>query len=141
MRDLLEPFREEIEEYSTEKYSALEQAILLWRIIHYVLLKFKEDHPDWIFVRHEDLSRAPIREFGKIFDFLGLRLNSRAQKVIEKHTQAPPESEPEEDMDSIRRNSRVNIFSWKRRLTTSDICKIKDGTVSIADEFYGEDDW
>ena len=141
MRDYLQPFREEIEDYTAHRYSKLEQAILLWRIIHFVLLRFKEDHPEWLFVRHEDLSRAPILEFRKIYGRLGLVFTSRIQRVIEKHTDIPHSVDSVEDMDSIRRNSRENISTWKRRLSKADIERIREGTASIAGEFYSEDDW
>ena len=60
IRDYLYPFKEEIEEYTIQEKDVIEQAILLWKIIHYVIIEYQKNHKNWIFIRHEDISRDPV---------------------------------------------------------------------------------
>ena len=46
----------------------IEQGILLWNIFNHVLLQYKEKYPEWIYIRHEDVSRDPIKEFQILFE-------------------------------------------------------------------------
>jgi hypothetical protein len=58
MRDWLAPFAEEIRRFAASPQPLLEQGILLWRIMHHVIFRYQQEHPEWIFLRHEDLSMA-----------------------------------------------------------------------------------
>ncbi len=60
MKDHLYPFENEIKQYSEEEYDIIDQAILLWKLIHKMIIKYKEKHNDWIFLRHEDISQNPL---------------------------------------------------------------------------------
>ena len=60
LRDHLAPFEDEIRDYAAHERDAIDQAILLWRLIYSTVATFRERHPEWTFVRHEDLSRAPV---------------------------------------------------------------------------------
>ena len=42
---------------------AVDVGTLLWRVLHHHIDLLRREHPDWIFVRHEDLSRDPEPEF------------------------------------------------------------------------------
>ena len=59
MRDHLAPFEKEIRSSRPQPGDIVSQAILLWRMIYSTGPTFRERHPDWTFVRHEDLSRDP----------------------------------------------------------------------------------
>src|SRR5436309_312642 len=59
---------------------------VLWKAIHHAVDRFRRDHPDLLVVRHEDLSAAPIDEFGQLFDRLGLTFGPAARGTIEQAT-------------------------------------------------------
>ena len=42
------------------EHDIIEQAILLWNLVHCVLLRYREKNPGWIFVRHEDLPEVRV---------------------------------------------------------------------------------
>jgi len=41
----------------------------------------------------------------------------------------------------LRRDSRANIYNWKKRLTDHEIGIIKDITKEVAPFFYKDDEW
>src|SRR6185295_12406151 len=55
MRDHLEPYRGEMSAIQMD--DVIGQAALLWKMIYSVVHKFNEMNPEWLVVRHEDLSR------------------------------------------------------------------------------------
>ena len=52
-----------------------------------MILKYKEKYDDWLFIRHEDLSKDPIYGFKQIFGKLGLKFSEYEAKVINEHSQ------------------------------------------------------
>ncbi len=59
MKSLLEPFRAEMEAIQSTPQDIIGQASLLWRIIYRVVAQYQHEHPEFILVRHEDLSIDP----------------------------------------------------------------------------------
>ncbi|MHC4505780.1 MAG: sulfotransferase, partial [Planctomycetota bacterium] len=82
MRDLLRPFEAELARRAERPGDILDQAALLWRMMHHVIADYRTRHPGWTFVRHEDLSREPVREFEGLFGKLGLGFTKRARDLI-----------------------------------------------------------
>jgi len=138
MQHYLSKYRPILEEYSKKEKDIIEQAILLWNIIHYMILKYRDSNPNWIFVRHEDLSIDPIENFRKLYMRLGLKFSPDIEKKISDYSFAGPQ---ELNSNNLKRDSRKNIWSWKRRLTTEEIKKVKENTYAIASQFYSEKDW
>lgn len=144
MRDRLYAFASELREYADRKHDLIDQAILLWKIIHKTISQYRQAHADWIFVRHEDLSRNPVEGFRELYDRLGLQYSADVQQVIEKYsnpanpvdTDAPVGSE-----EILLRNSSSNIWNWKKRLSPAEIQKIRGEVEYISREFYSPEDW
>lgn len=136
----LQPFREEIEEYVRNSRSVIDQAILLWRIIHYMILRYKERYSDWIFLHHEDLSINPLKQFRALYDMLDLQYSKNVEKTIQSYTNSenPGEVSPNR-AGEIRRDSQANLSSWKRRLSDEETSEIRVRTAQIAQHFYGDD--
>ena len=138
--DLLDGYRNEIREYAAEEHDLIDNAILLWNCIHSVALHFRERHPGWHFVRHEDLSREPAAGFAALFAALDLDFTPAARAAIEAASGAHNPAEQQAG-DEFVRDSRRNIGNWKRRLTDAEIERIRAGTNRVAREFYGPGDW
>ena len=117
----------------------IEQGILLWNIFNHVLLQYKEKYPEWIYIRHEDVSRDPIKEFQILFEKLGLKYTTRVKKHI-LHISGT-RNPSEQSKNEFRRNSIENISNWKHRLSDTEISRIREGTEAIASHFYSSDDW
>ena len=55
MKNVLQPFANQIVAYAEEEKDIVDQAILLWRIIYSQVRHYQRAHPDWIYIRHEDI--------------------------------------------------------------------------------------
>jgi len=140
MQSHLGRFQREIEALAEETGDIVDQGILLWNAIHHAITKYRDRHPDWIFVRHEDLSREPVPAFCGVFRRLGLDYTDAVQRDIADFSGSNNPTEQHAG-SKIRRNSRANIWNWKKRLTSEEVQRVKQGTLKIAAQFYGEEDW
>lgn len=132
----LEEFKDEIQRHHNNDLDHVDEAILLWNMIHSVILTYRKQHKDdWLFVRHEDISMDPVRYFGDIYHHLGLDFTDSIKNKIEEF------SSNSDNAHKLKRDSRANIYSWKNRLTEEEIERVKQKTGKISSEFYSENDW
>lgn len=142
MRDHLHPYTEQLESYARKPTDFIDQGILQWNLVHKVIVEYRNQHEDWIFLRHEDVARQPVAGFRHVFQLLDLRFSSRVRSVVQEHTSsANPTEVPPERAFSTRRDSRATVWQWRERLTESEIERIRDGTRDLAREFYSDEDW
>jgi hypothetical protein len=142
MAECLEPFRDEVRRFAGWLPDILDQAILLWRVMHHVIRRFQQAHPDWIFLRHEDLSREPVAGFQDLFGRLGLDFTARVRRAVETHSSSEnPREAGEKVVHQLRRDSKGNIWNWRTRLTPEEILRVRKGTEDIAPYFYADADW
>ena len=156
MQHRLREYQSQIEEFSRNEKNIVDQAILLWNLVHHVILYYQENYPDWVFVKHEDLSSRPIEEFRNLYNRLGLTFSKDIEDKIGKfsfsdgsnHSGRRPYTIPNwrdkltgEYLQQYKRNSKANIWSWKKRLTDDEVKKIKRHTNNIASKFYSQKDW
>lgn len=134
MEQHLSGYRDVIEEYAREEKPVIDQAILLWNLIHHMITIFQDTHPEWTFVKHEDLSRDPITEFQAIYRKLGLIFSTRIESAIRASTTA-------DKSRHLKRDSKSNIWSWKKRLNEDEIEQVREGTQKIASRYYSDNDW
>jgi hypothetical protein len=140
MRDWLGPFQAELEEFARVEQEIVDQAILLWNVIHHALAAYRARHPDWPFLRLEDISRRPAEEFHALFDRLSLPRDASVDALITETSDASNPAEAS-TADSIRRDSAAHVWNWKKRLTEDEIERIRTGTAAIAEQMYGPEDW
>jgi Sulfotransferase family len=140
MRDWLGPFTPELEAFAAREQEIVDQAILLWNVIHHAIAAYAARHPGWPLVRLEDLSRQPVEKFHALFDLLGLPRDAQVDRMILDTSDA---SNPAEagTADSIRRDSASHVWNWKRTLEEGEIARVREGTAALAARFYGPDDW
>jgi hypothetical protein len=144
MRTLLAPFSEVIQEYAREEKSVFNQAILLWKLMHYVILQYMERHKDWIFIRHEDISRDPVLAFASLYERLDLEFSNHARAKIFEYSNLTNPADTEVQVGSemaLKRNSSMNVWNWKHRLTASEIETILAGVNDVSKFFYTDADW
>ena len=109
-----------------------------------MILKYRDEHPDWLFIRHEDLSQNPLAGFKNIFSYLELEFTDHNAKIINHHSLGKTNHEQfpsGNHFDAIQRDSVSNIYSWRNRLTAAEIDRIKSGVENISREFYSENEW
>ena len=140
MRDLLQPFEPELREFAARPRPVLDQAILLWNILHSTVMLYRDRRPDWLYLRLEDVASDPEENFEHIYARLGLTYDETARAVVVAHS-APDNPSEAEAPESIRRNSRASIVTWKSRLTNEEIHRVRSGVEHISHAFYSDADW
>lgn len=142
LRDHLSPFEEEIQAFVRVERDILDQAAFLWKLIYSVVQKYRQAHPEWIFLRHEDVASDPLGQFASIFQKLGLDFSPRVQRTIEDYSNpANPLMPRKGSAHFSKRNSKALIEHWKAELTEAEIMRVRRGVGEIADAFYLDSDW
>lgn len=142
MRDWLEPFRDNMELMLKAPDDVIAQGSLLWRMVYQAVANLQKRHPEFIIVRHEDVSIDPLNEFEKIYSVLGMDFSKSAREKINDYSSIRnPKEISHRDIHSFRLNSRANIKNWQQRLTESEVLKVSQLTHDIATLFYSEEDW
>jgi hypothetical protein len=142
LRDLLAPHEEEIRRFARRPGDRLDEAILLWNVIHHVIGVFRDRHPEWSFLRHEDLSDEPVKGFRILYDELGLDWDRVAEAAIVRATTDSARGEiPTYLHRSVRRDSRMARWTWLHRLSPEEQDRVRAGTEAVAGTFYEDRDW
>ncbi len=136
----LEGQRDAIEAQARAPGDIVDQGIALWNAIYSVVAGYRTRHPDWIFVRHEDLSRDPVRGFADLHARLGLAYTARIARAVADHSGDHNPAERHAG-DPVRRDSRANVESWRSRLGHEAIERVRFGTAKVATHYYDADDW
>lgn len=142
LRDLAGPFEADIRAFAGRQHDLVEEAILLWNVIHHVIRGYRDRHPDWAFVRHEDLSEEPLKGFRDLYERLDLTWDPTVERVIVRSTTDRSRGEvPAYLHRTVRRDSRAARWTWPGRLTPEERDRIRAGTAEVASAFYEEKDW
>lgn len=139
----LASFEKEIRDFAKEERCIIDQGILLWNCIHHTVKIYMQNHSEWMFVRHEDLSDNPLENYELIFQKFDLKFTSRVKKGILESSGSHNPTEPLSDKpsDELKRNSKENIKNWKKRLSPEEIETIRSRTNELSNTFYKEHDW
>ncbi len=140
MRDVLATYEDDIRRFASTEQPLVDQAILLWNLIHHAIRRYRTQRNDWTFLRLEDIARAPVESFRGIFGQLGLTFDERVRRTIEEHS-ARGNPVDAADPASHRRDSRASVEAWRARLTAEEIRRIRAGVETISTEFYSDTDW
>jgi hypothetical protein len=140
MEDHLFPFRHEIEDFAKNDYEIVDQISLLWKLIHFMILKFQKTNSHWVFVRYEDLASEPTEGFRKIFERIKLPFSERTQAAIRAHQLR--DSQPDTTMPyAIKQHPHQVVSKWKRSLNPKEVYRIQRRVESISSAFYSEQEW
>lgn len=144
MKRYLLPFKTEIQQMVEKPHDVIDQAALLWKLCYYMVLTYQQVHADWIFLRHEDLSKNPAAEFQHLFTRLSLAFSEPIEQAIQWHSDASNTADSATSNNyftELRRNSRSNILTWKNRLTEDEVNRIKHRVQDVSKYFYSENEW
>jgi hypothetical protein len=142
IRDHLGAFEKDIKAHMSQKTDIISDAILLWRMFHYFILKLRNSNQNFIYIKHEKLSLDPVDGFKSLFAKLNIEFTNKIEKFIVNSTNsANPSEAPTGVMHQLKRNSKENIDNWKKRLTDTEIERIKEGVEDVSKFFYDETDW
>jgi hypothetical protein len=140
MRDHLGPYREEMQSMRVD--DVIGQAALLWKMIYRSVRAVREHHPDFILVRHEDLSLNPIPSYRALYTSLGLEFTPRVEKIILNSSSSEnPRELSRRTVHGVKLDSRANLDNWKKRLTAGEIERIYTMTEEISKLYYSDAEW
>lgn len=135
MLSLLHPFQEKILAYSVVRPDIVKQATLLWNIFHYIISEYRKEHPEWLFIRYEDIAKSPIKYFQVIYEYLDLELTPDIKKAITMSSAR--DNSAEANTPAFKpRNAKDSLETWKTRLSPDEIRYIQNETKTIAQQFY-----
>ena len=141
MEEVLSRFSAEIERQAHQPGDVLDQATLLWKCIHHAILGYMVTNPEWMFIRHEDLSLDPVKGLRKIYQKLGLDFTESIQEKIAEHSAS---SNPVGGLDhryEFKLNSRANLETWKQRLSEDEALRIRRQVEEVACFLYSPESW
>ncbi len=141
-RDLVGPYAERIDEFAEREHDLVDQAILMWNVMHHVIGGYEDRRPDWTFIRHEDLSEEPLKGFRDLYDRMDLRWDAFAEEaILRSSTDATRKEVPTYLHRTVRRDSRAARWTWTTRLTAEERDRVREGTAEVAARWYGDEDW
>ncbi|OGO28931.1 MAG: hypothetical protein A2Z16_04995 [Chloroflexi bacterium RBG_16_54_18] len=142
VQDWLAPFYQKMLEGNHDKADLIGNGSLLWRILYQVGSQFIEANPEFILVKHEELSRDPFSGFQTLYSRLDLDFSTGAQKIIRNSSASGNPTEiARQDIYGTRVDSQANLANWKRRLSSDEIKRIREITGEAASRYYGDDEW
>jgi hypothetical protein len=140
MRDHLDIYREEMGGINTE--DVIGQASLLWKLIYRSVHEARSLNPDFILVRHEDLSRDPAGGYRDLYAKLGLDFTQKVEKIIlNSSSSGNPRELSRKKVHAVKLDSRANMDNWKKRLTEDEVKRIREMTKDVSPLFYPDGEW
>lgn len=142
MRDLLNRFRNDIEQEIVAPGDLISQSCLLWRMVYTSVHEMSMRFPEFIVVRHEDISLEPLAAFEQIYQKLNLEFTAEIQnEVLSASSGRNPEATSMKTVHSVHIDSRANIKSWGKQLSQREIDRIQELTADVAPIYYSQEDW
>jgi hypothetical protein len=140
MRDHLESYRKEMQ--SIQADDVIGQASLLWKMIYRFVHSTCKANPDFIVVRHEELSRDPITGYRDLYSSIGLDFTPQVEKrILNSSSSENPTELGRGKTHSVKLDSRANIENWKKRMSEVEIKRVREMTEETARLFYPEGKW
>lgn len=141
MRDLLGPWADSFRDYEGE-VDLVGEGIVMWNAMYDVVRGYRERHPDWHFVKYDDLADDPVAGFRDLYARLGLTWDGRARAEVERSTSESNVKEvPVWRRRAINRDSRAAKRTWTQRLTPEEVQRVRSGVAEVAASFYAEEEW
>jgi hypothetical protein len=140
MRDHLEPYRMEMQSMKAD--DVIGQAALLWRLIYGSAHAAHKMHPEFLVVRHEDLSHDPVTGYRKLYEAWGLEFTPRVEKIVLSSSSSEnPVELSRKKVHGFKLDSRANMDAWRKRMSGEEIDRIREITGDIASLYYSDAEW
>ena len=138
--EVVRPYEAEIRQQAERPDEILAQAALLWRLLYNAVDGYREAHPDWAFVRHEDASAEPVATFEGLYAQLGLDLTPAAQEAIARAS-APDNPAELATPYAVELDSAASLGRWRDDLTAEEVATLRERTRDVWPRFYSDEDW
>ena len=138
--EVLRPYEAEIRKQAERPGEILAQAALLWRVLYNAVDGYRERHPDWSFVRHEEASAEPVATFERLYEQLGLELTPDAREAIARASASDNPAELSTP-HSVELDSAASLGRWRDDLTPAEVETLRERTRDVWLRFYSNEDW
>jgi Sulfotransferase domain len=140
MRDHLEPYRAQMQSIQPE--DVIGQSALLWKLIYRSVHAAREQNPDFIMVRHEELSMDPVPGYRALYNLLGLDFTQGVEKtILNSSSSENPRELSRKKVHGVKLDSRANLDNWKKRLTAEEIKRVRTITEDVSTLYYSDAEW
>jgi len=151
MRDHLEPYQDEMRAIKSD--DIVGQAALLWKVVYHSVHSTlrhgfasqdgaREVNPDFIVVRHKDLSRDPANGYRALYASLGLDYTPRVEEIILNSSSSDNPAElSRKKTHSVKLDSLASVDNWKKRLTVDEIKRVREITEEVSHLYYSDSEW
>lgn len=139
MKIFLSDHYSELRKYQNQD-NKLACAALMWKMIYTVARVFRERNPNWVFIRHEDLSKNPNDCFKAIYSQIGLEYTDRLARDIMRYSSSKNPIHPKKHWD-IHRNSQKAINTWFDYFTEDQIAEIREIVEPLSSIYYQDNEW
>lgn len=142
MDSLLAPWADQIERADAADRDLVRDGALLWTVCSGVVRRWRDEYPEWLVVRHEDLAADPLRGFAALYEALALTWSDDVAAAVAASTSAQNPAEVSSDAQhELARDSRGIATLWRSRLSDADVRVVRDITAEVAQAFYGDATW
>jgi hypothetical protein len=122
LNSYLPHYKKLAQEYAKGKHTKLEETALLYNMVYEKAYELSQKYPDWIFIKHEDISTNPQEEFRSLFEKLGLNYSAHVEAKVDELTSAKNTADSDKGrIHSLHRKSKDVTELWKKRLTKDEI--------------------
>ena len=138
--EVLRPYEAEIREQAEQPGEILAQAALLWRVLYNAVDGYRERHPGWSFLRHEDVSAEPLATFERLYSEFGLEFTPAAREAIARAS-APDNPAELATPHAVELDSAASLGRWREDLTAEEVETLRERTRDVWPRFYSDEDW
>lgn len=104
-------------------------------------LDMLETYANVSLVRYEDLCEDPLRKFQEIYAFAGLEWTDDIARLVETRSKGSGGTDSSADPYSTARDSKSQIFSWRKNVQEAEIAKMGEVYASFGLPFYTDSVW
>lgn len=134
MKRFFEEESDLIQRFAEVEQPVVNQAALLWNLFHKVIRRYQDQHPGWIFLRHEDMVADPMARFEELYQKLGLNFTPEIAGQLRGSLSA--KNGETGDAGYKARDATTVTQTWKSRLTADEVEHVLNETEAIRGHFY-----
>jgi hypothetical protein len=140
MTERLAPWADDIRRCAEAPGDVVDGAVLLWRMVYGTVAQYREERPEWTFVRQEDLSRAPVAGYRVLYASLDLPFGDDVRRAVETHSSSDNPDQLNQP-HATRLDSRRSLTRWQQQLTADETRRVREQSSDVAPHFYEPGEW
>lgn len=138
MADHFAGYRAQIERFAQHEQDIVDQGILLWNTLHSVIKSYRDNHPDWVFLRHEEATQQPDALFREAYERVGLPFTEQVRQALQGSSESG--SGETKDHNYKPRDQQAVLKTWEDRLTKQEADRVMEQTSGLRAAFYPGDE-